>query len=108
MEPPSTIVLEIAKVPLAVSVVFISDTGRVTWSSTVKVARVLSPLMPTLLLVDENTGAPHAIPGVAGSAEAASSLRVTVVPLGKVGMYGAVLPTVTVSFVGFSGASQPG
>ena len=64
--------------------------------------------MLTLLLADENTGAPQAIPGVAGSAELASSLRVTTVPLGKVGMYGVVFPTVTVSFVGFSGASQPG
>ena len=88
--------------------VFISETGRVTWSSTVKVTWVLSPLMLTFLLVDENTGAPQVIPGVAGSAEATSSLRVTFVPLGKVGMYGVVPPTVTVSFVGFSGASQPG
>ena len=88
--------------------VFISETGRVTWSSTVKVTWVLSPLMLTFLLVDENTGAPQVIPGVAGSAEATSSLRVTFVPLGKVGMYGVVPPTFTVSFVGFSGASQPG
>ena len=88
--------------------VFISETGRVTWSSTVKVAWVLSPLMFTLVLADENTGAPQVIPGVAGSAEPTSSLRVTVVPLGKVGMYGAVFPAVTASFVGFSGASQPG
>ena len=88
--------------------VFISETGRVTWSSMVKVAWVLSPLMLTFLLADENTGAPQAIPGVAGSAEPASSLRVTTVPLGNVGMYGVVLPTVTASFVGFSGAFQPG
>ena len=88
--------------------VFISETGRVTWSSMVKVAWVLSPLMLTFLLADENTGAPQVIPGDAGSAEPVSSLRVTTVPLGKVGMYGVVLPTVTVSFVGFSGAFQSG
>ena len=89
-------------------VVFISKTGKVAWSSTVKVAWVLSLLMLTLLLVEENTGVPQEMPGVAGSAEVTFSLRVTVVPTGNAGMYGVVFPTVTVSFVGFSGAVQPG